>query len=96
MTALMISTIEVTDPEKFSDYMAKTQAVASKYGAELVFRGKLAAALSDDNPREPLVVVARFPDIDALRAWNASPEYQDLVPLRKAGSRQVMTAYSEQ
>ena len=39
MSALMIATITVKDPEKFQQYLAKTQEVAAPYGAELLFRG---------------------------------------------------------
>jgi uncharacterized protein (DUF1330 family) len=93
MTALMISTIEVTDPASFQDYMMATQKVAGPYGAKLLFRGKLDAMLSESDRPGPLVVVVSFPDIETLHRWNASPEYQDLIPLRDKSSVQTMTAY---
>ncbi len=39
MSAFMIATITIKDREKFAEYLAKTQAVAAPYGAELVLRG---------------------------------------------------------
>ena len=91
----MISTVEITDGKAFADYMNRTQAIASKYGAELLFRGKATAALAGDQPGGTLIVAVRFPNMAALLAWNRSPEYAEIVPLREEASRQVMTAYSE-
>ncbi|MEM9393748.1 MAG: DUF1330 domain-containing protein [Pseudomonadota bacterium] len=93
MTALMISTIKVTDPEQFQTYMRKTQDVARPYGAKMLFRGRCSATLNGGATNGDVVVVVSFPDIETLKRWNASPEYQSLVALRDASSEQVMTAY---
>lgn len=95
MSALMISNITVTDPEGFQDYMAKTQAIASSYGAKLLFRGRLSDNLAGEQDLGPLVVVAEFPDMETLRRWNASPEYQEIVELRQSSSVQIMNAYEK-
>lgn len=95
MSALMISTIEVTDPQSFASYLQKSKQLASRYGAELLFRGTQTDSLNGDSPSGPMIVIARFPDIDSIKAWNNSQEYKDLIPLRDAGSHQVMTAYTE-
>ncbi len=94
MSALMISQITVTDREAFQQYLEKTQIVASSFGAEMIFRGKLDSVLNGDAVDHSLVVVARFPDAEALKKWFHSPEYEALVPLREAGSHQIMTTYT--
>ena len=93
MPALMISNITVTDPQDFRDYMARTQAIASTYGARLLFRGTLSETLAGEHTSGPMVVVAEFPDIETLRRWNSSPEYRAIVALREKSSTQVMNAY---
>ena len=93
MPALMISSITVTDPQQFQDYMARTQAIASGYGAKLLFRGTLSETLAGNHSAGPMVVVAEFPDMETLRRWNSSPEYQSIVTLREQSSVQVMNAY---
>jgi len=93
MSALMISTITVTDPVGFQSYLAKTQKIASAFGAKLLFRGTLAENLNGVTELGPMVVVAEFPDMETLSRWNASPEYKEIVELRDQSSVQVMTAY---
>lgn len=89
----MISTITVTDPASFQDYMAKTQEVARPFGAKALFHGRRSATLNGDALQGDMVVVVSFPDLETLERWNASPEYQEIVALRDASSVQVMTAY---
>ena len=93
MTALMISTITVTDPEGFQTYLAKSRAIAQPYGAKMLFRGRTHAALAGAPVAGTMVVIAEFPDIEALQRWNTSPEYEEIVALRESCSEQVMTAY---
>ncbi|WP_170831355.1 DUF1330 domain-containing protein [Jannaschia faecimaris] len=89
----MISTITVTDPLKFQDYMRRTQEVARPFGAEMMYRGKHSATLAGGPSHGEMVVVVSFPDLETLKRWNASPEYQELVALRDSSSVQTMTAY---
>lgn len=48
MSALMIAPITVRDPEKFQQYLTKTQEVAAPYGAELLFRGAVDKTLTGE------------------------------------------------
>lgn len=93
MSAVMISQIEVTDKDAFQEYLTKTQKIAGSYGAELLFRGRMDAVLNGEPANHQMVVIARFPDMETIRRWHASDEYQAIVPLREKGSRQLMTAY---
>ncbi|MGI9452448.1 MAG: DUF1330 domain-containing protein [Geminicoccaceae bacterium] len=88
----MIARITVKDPEKFKQYLAKTQQVAASYGAELLYRGKVDRALngSDDHA---LAVIAKFPSVEKLNAWYDSDAYQPLKALRDAGTDMQMTSY---
>ena len=93
MSALMIATITVKDPEKFQQYLAKTQEVAAPYGAELVFRGKVDRSLTNHDKDHGLAVIVRFPSIEKINEWIDSEEYQPLIPLRDEGTDMKMISY---
>ncbi len=93
MSALMIATITVKDPEKFQQYLAKTQEVAAPYGAELLFRGKVDRTLTGEDKDHGLAVIVRFPSIEKINEWYGSDEYQPLIALRDEGSDMKMTSY---
>ena len=97
MTALMISRIKVKDPAKLQTYLAKVQAVAGPYRAEMVFRGTPDRVLNGDINSgvgdHGLVVVVQFPDAERLNGWFESDAYQDLVALREAAAEMHMTSY---
>ena len=40
---------------------------------------------------EHLSVVLKFPDMEALRGWYDSPEYQEILPLRTDNSEGIVT-----
>ena len=95
MSALMIARIAVKDQAKFQDYLAKSKAVASTYGAELMFRGKADKVLTGEDLDHGLLVIARFPSIEQVDAWFNSAEYQPLKALRDEGTVMEMTTYAE-
>lgn len=89
----MIATITVKDPEKFQQYLTKTQKVAASYGAELLFRGKVDRPLTDHDKDHGLAVIVSFPSIEKINEWIVSEEYQPLIPLRDEGTDMKMTSY---
>ena len=95
MSALMIARIAVKDQQKFQDYLAKSKAIASTYGAELMFRGKADKVLNGEDLDHGLLVVAKFPSIEKIDAWFNSAEYQPLNALRDEGTVMEMTTYAE-
>jgi uncharacterized protein (DUF1330 family) len=90
--AYVIGHITVKDAEKWNEYRNQVPATLAPWGAELVFRGKLAAVLSGEH-RHADTVVIRFPDTKAIDGWYASPAYQSLIPLRKEAAEIVLLAY---
>ncbi len=93
MSALMIARITVKDPEKFQDYLTKTQKVAATYGAELVHRGTVDTALNGRDDHR-LVVIAKFPSLDKINEWYRSDAYRPLMALRDQGADMQMTSYA--
>lgn len=85
MSACVIGHITVKDEEKWAQYRAQVPATLAPWGAELLFRGQLAAVLDGRHGHRDTVVI-RFPDRAAADAWHASPAYQALIPLRQAAA----------
>ena len=94
MPAYLIGTIAVRDSETWQKYVAKVGATFGPFGGRVVFRGLKSDALSGSAHGER-VVVAEFPDLDALRRGHESPPYQALIPLRNQGAEVVLTAYAD-
>ncbi len=87
MTAFVIAEVDVHDPGAYEDYKALAAAAVAKYGGEYIARGG-AAELLEGWPAPRRVVILRFPDLAAARAWHASPEY---APARAIRSRSAIS-----
>ena len=94
MSAFMMATITVKDPEKFQQDLAKTQAVAAAYAAEILFRGKNDRSLTAHDKDHGVVVIVRLPSIGKIKEWLASEENQPLIPLRDGCTEMKMTSYN--
>lgn len=85
MSAYLTTTITVKDLNTFQDYAAQARPVIAAYGGETLMVGRMVETLVGAVGHQ-LEVVLRFADIDALKAWYESPEYQILIPIRDAGA----------
>lgn len=90
--AYLVGTITVKSPQKWADYTRQVPGTLGPWGAELVFRGKQAAALAGTSPHADIVVI-RFPDVAAVNGWFSSPAYQALIPLREEAAEVVLICY---
>jgi uncharacterized protein (DUF1330 family) len=91
MAAYIIAEIEVTDPETYEKYKARTPAVIEQYGGRFIVRGGKAELLEGDQQPARLAVI-EFSDIAAARRFHDSPEYQAIIGLRHkaANSRTIL------
>lgn len=79
MTAYAIAHVEVTDPEGYRHYASQTEASAAAFGGRFLVKG--GAQVQVEGETRPRTAVIAFPDMEAARAWYASPEYQRLKAL---------------
>jgi uncharacterized protein (DUF1330 family) len=93
MSALMIATITVKNPEKFQAYLAETQKVAASFGAKLLYRGKVDRVLTGADANHGLTVIVKFPSLEKIDEWYGSHAYQALIPLRNDGTDMEMISY---
>ena len=81
MAVYMVIEIEVHDPETYAEYMHRIPETVEKYGGRYLVRGGPVLALTGDWRPERIVIV-EFPTFQQMWTWNASPEYQELAPMR--------------
>ncbi len=93
MSALMIATITVKDPEKFQQYLTKTQEVAAPFGAELLYRGVVDKTLTGEEKDHRLAVIVEFPSLEKINEWYGSEAYLPLMALREEAADMHMTSY---
>lgn len=90
MAAYLIATVRISDPAKFAEYGKAIAGLSERFGGEYVVRGKVAEVLEGEADPDERVVVSRFPDADAARAYIASPEYQAGAVLRQGAAEVEM------
>ena len=82
MSAYVIVSVEVADPEAYAAYSREVPGTLAPYGGRFVVRGGAFEALEGAWPSGRIVVL-EFPSVDDARAWHASPAYQAILPIRQ-------------
>ena len=83
MSAYLIVEHIITDASKFEEYRVKVSPLIAKYGGRYLTKGGTHKVLEGGHWAPERVVIIEFPDIAALNAWYAAPEYAPLIALRK-------------
>lgn len=76
MSAYIVATVRVTDAAKFALYSQGIAGLSERFGGEYVVRGPIAEVLEGTVDPAERVVILRFPDAEAARAFIQSDEYQ--------------------
>jgi len=89
MGALWIAHVDVTDDEKYGEYIKVASVVIPEHGGTFIARGgKFVQFEGRERGRN---VVARFPSVEAAEAAYSDPRYQDAVKIAKmASERELM------
>jgi uncharacterized protein (DUF1330 family) len=66
--------------EDILTYIERVQDTFAAFGGRFLVHGKEAEVVEGEWPGS--IIVAEFPDMDSLKAWYASPAYQEILPLR--------------
>ena len=86
MAAYIVATVTISDAEKFAAYGRGIAGLSERFGGEYVTRGKVAEIIEGETDADERVVVVRFPDADAARAYVTSPEYLAAKAAREGGA----------
>ncbi len=77
---------ELTDPEAYQrDYLGPARASIAKFGGKQLVGGAF-EVLEGDWPG-PRIVVHEFPDMETLKAWYSSDDFQPLIAIRQSVSK---------
>ena len=90
MVAYIVATVRISDPQRFAAYGAAIKGLSERFGGEPIVRGPVSALLEGIPPADDRVVVTRFPDAHAARAYIESLEYQEAAAIR-LGAAEVTT-----
>jgi len=82
MPAYMIVRVNVTDMEKYGEYMKLTPAILEKYGGKFVARGGEKITLEGPEVTDRMVVV-KFDSVEAAKTMYNSEEYQAAIKVRE-------------
>lgn len=85
MAAYLIARIEVTDPEEYARYAARTVELAETFGGRFLVKGGAMQQLEGSGPDRHVVIA--FPDRASAEAWYRSEAYQAILPLALRASR---------
>ena len=82
MAAYMIARINVTDWDRYNEYIKVTPDIITKYGGRFIVRGGESVTL--EGPQENWrIVVVEFPDLAKAKEFYNSPEYSDAKKIRE-------------
>jgi uncharacterized protein (DUF1330 family) len=85
MLAYVIARVEVTDWDKYNEYLKVGPGTIAKYGGRFIARAGEVAVLEGPEETRRLVIL-EFPSLAKAKAWYNSKEYQDAKKLRAGAS----------
>ena len=83
--AYIVGQVAVHNPEGYTNYSQHVPGTLAKHGGKYLVRGGNNTQLEGTEQGNRKVVI-EFPSREAAEAWYNSPEYQAILPHRKANS----------
>ena len=91
MPAYVIAETDVHDQEQYDRYKAAAPETIAAYGGRYLARGGELDVLEGDwSP--PRLVILEFDDLEAVRRWYRSSEYQEVTQLRDGAATMRIVA----
>lgn len=90
MAGYVIVDTEIRDPEGYERYKALARPIAERFGGEYLVRGGEMQVDDADLWSPTRMVVLRFPDTDAARAFLDSDEYAPVKAMRHEFARSTL------
>ncbi len=85
MPAYMVVRVNVTDMDRYQQYMKLTPSILEKYGGKFIIRGGEKVILEGPDVPERMVML-KFADVETARRMYNSPEYQAAVKVREGAA----------
>ena len=81
----VVAEVEVNDQATFQKYAEKAPGTIAQYGGHYVIRGGKSDSIEGDAPKR--FVVIRFDSVEKAKAWEDSPEYDAIKPIRHSSAK---------
>ena len=91
MPAYVIVRVEVTDQDKYNEYLKAGPGTLARYGGKFIARNGEKATLEGPDETRRLIIL-EFPSLAKAEEWYNSKEYQDAKKLRAGASIGSMVA----
>jgi uncharacterized protein (DUF1330 family) len=85
MPAYVIVQVEITDRERFGEYLKETPRTIAAHGGRYIARAGATETLEGPGNRRRIVVI-EFPSMQHARNWYHSPEYREVKTLREGAA----------
>ena len=86
MKIYVIGNLEITDMDPFMIYSKRVRELVAACGARFLVRGGDHYPIEGDWQTHRLIVI-EFPSREIYDRFYASQDYQDIIPIRRAGAR---------
>lgn len=93
MTALWVSHVKVTDPDRYAEYAKRATGAIAAHGGVFLARG--GAYIQLEGPDRPRNVVARFASLDAAHKCYNSAAYQEALQFAIGASERELSIFEE-
>jgi uncharacterized protein (DUF1330 family) len=81
----VVAEVEVNDSATFAKYAAAVPGTLAPFNAQYLVRGGKIEAVEGDAPKQRFIVIA-FDSVEKARAWEDSPAYEAIKPIRHASA----------
>ncbi len=84
MAVYLVTSCDITDPEKYAPYVPNILPILEKYGAEIIAGDK--NAITVDGEERDLTVIIKFPSAETLTELIQDSEYTPWMAIRLAST----------
>jgi uncharacterized protein (DUF1330 family) len=81
----VVAEVDVTDPAMFQKYGEKVPGTVAAYNGHYIIRGGKTLSVEGDAPKR--FVVIQFESMEKAKAWEDSPEYSAIKPIRHSSAK---------
>ena len=81
----IIAEVDVTDPDAFKRYSEKVPPIVAAFDGRYLVRGGKIQEVEGEVPKR--IVVIAFESVEKARAWEYSPAYEAIKPLRHSSAK---------
>lgn len=94
MSAIIIATLKITDPEKLTAYREHAGAAIKKHGGEPIAAGAYVATLEGPEQDLNAAAIFKFADEQSAKDWIQDPQLSDVHSLRNQAGQSTIILIS--